>query len=121
MIKTQGLTHIHLAVADLERSIRFYCGVFGMHVRLWAGPSMVFKNNPGSADTITLRQAEEAEPVGPGGGVAHFGFRLQDKGDLEVALQEVIGAGGSLVERGEHQPGILYAYGTDPDGYVIEL
>lgn len=27
MIARQGLTHIHLAVRDLERSLRFYTGV----------------------------------------------------------------------------------------------
>ncbi len=82
MIKTQGLTHIQLAVADLKRSIEFYTHIFGMEVRFWAGPSMVFLNTPGSADTITLRQADEGEPVGPAGGIAHFGFRLQNKEDL---------------------------------------
>jgi predicted enzyme related to lactoylglutathione lyase len=33
MIQTQGLTHIHLMVRDLERSLRFYQGVFGMKER----------------------------------------------------------------------------------------
>ena len=30
MVKTQGLTHIHLVVRDLERSLRFYRDVFGL-------------------------------------------------------------------------------------------
>ncbi len=30
MIKTEGLTHIQLVVADLDRSLRFYKQVFGM-------------------------------------------------------------------------------------------
>ena len=72
MIKTQGLTHIQLAVADLKWSIEFYTNVFGMEVRFWDGPSMVFLNTPGSADTITLRQAEDGESVGSTGGIAHF-------------------------------------------------
>ena len=33
MIKTQGLTHIHLVVRDLNRSLRFYTAVFGMEER----------------------------------------------------------------------------------------
>ena len=121
MIRTSGLTHIHLAVSDLPRSLKFYLDVFGMEERFWVGSAMVFLNTPGSQDTITLRQAEEGDATGPGGGVAHFGFRLQDKDALEDAIHEVIEAGGSLVERGEHQPGVPYAYVADPDGYVIEL
>ena len=30
MIRTQGLTHIHLVVRDLERSLGFYQRVFGL-------------------------------------------------------------------------------------------
>jgi catechol 2,3-dioxygenase-like lactoylglutathione lyase family enzyme len=30
MIETEGLTHIHLVVSDLTRSLRFYQGAFGM-------------------------------------------------------------------------------------------
>jgi catechol 2,3-dioxygenase-like lactoylglutathione lyase family enzyme len=32
MVRTYGLTHIALAVRDLERSVRFYSGVFGAKV-----------------------------------------------------------------------------------------
>ena len=121
MIKTQGLTHIHIAVRDLQCSLKFYCTVFGMEVRFWDGPSMAFLNTPDFADTVTLRQAEATDQVGPGGGIKHFGFHLQQKHDLERAIQEVIEAGGALIEQGEHQPGSSYAYVCDPDGYIIEL
>ena len=40
---------------------------------------------------------------------------------VEIGVQEVLKAGGSLVEKGEHVPGHYYAYVSDPDGYVIEL
>lgn len=121
MIETQGLTHIHIAVRDLERSLKFYRDVFGMEVRFWDGPSMVFLNTPGSQDTITLRQAEPDEQIGIGGGVGHFGFRLTDKQHLDQAIQEVVAGGGTLNEKGEHGPGQRFAYVSDPDGYVIEL
>ena len=119
MIRTQGLTHIHLAVSDLQRSLRFYREVFGMQERFWDGQNMVFLNTPGSDDTI--RQAEEEDTIGLGDGVAHFGFRLVDKADLSDAIRTIVEAGGSLVEQGEHQPGTPLAYVADPDGYVIEL
>ncbi len=122
MIKTEGLTHIHLVVRDLERSLRFYRGVFGMEERFRDGPHMVFLNTPGSRDLITLNEnPTEASLAGENGGVAHFGFRLVDPPDLDSAIAEVERAGGKLLSRGEHTPGVRYAYVADPDGYVIEL
>ncbi len=122
MIRTEGLTHIHLVVRDLERSLRFYQGVFGMKERFRSGPKMVFLNTPGSADLITLNEnPAEAELAGVNGGVAHFGFRLANPTDLGKAIAEVEAAGGKLIESGEHAPGVPFAYVADPDGYVIEL
>jgi len=121
MIKTQGLTHIHIAVRDLQRSMAFYKSVFGMEERFWDGPAMVFLNTPGSKDTITLRQADAQEPVGPAGGIGHFGFRLADRSDLDAAVQAIVAAGGRALEQGQHPSGERYAYVSDPDGYVIEL
>ncbi len=122
MIRTQGLTHIHLIVRDLERSLRFYQSVFGMEERFRVGPKMVFLNTPRSEDLITLNEdPAEARLAGVNGGVAHFGFRLSDSSDLDGAIAEVEAAGGKLVQRGEHAPDVPFAYVQDPDGYVIEL
>lgn len=121
MIKTLGLTHIHLVVKDLKRSLDFYQTVFGMEVKFWAGDGLVFMNTPGSNDLITLHQAEEAQPTGVSGGIMHFGFQLENRADLETAISEVIAAGGALKKRGEFTPGMPFAYVVDPDGYEIEL
>jgi catechol 2,3-dioxygenase-like lactoylglutathione lyase family enzyme len=120
VIRTQGLTHVHLIVADLDRSLRFYTEVFGMEEQFRQEPSMVFLSTPGSADSITLNQ-QPGDPRIGSGGVDHIGFRLVDKTDLDAAVREVEAAGGRLIERGEHAPGVPYAYVVDPDGYTIEL
>jgi catechol 2,3-dioxygenase-like lactoylglutathione lyase family enzyme len=121
MIKTCGLTHIHLMVKDVQRSLDFYQKVFGMQVRFWAGDTLVFLNTPGSNDVIALHQAEGDQPTGSSGGILHFGFELDDKANLESAISEVIAAGGALKKRGEFTPGMPFAYVSDPDGYEIEL
>lgn len=121
MIKTLGLTHIHLVVKDLKRSLDFYQTVFGMEVKFWAGEGLVFLNTPGSNDLITLHQAEGDQPTGSSGGILHFGFQLENRADLESAISEVIAAGGALKKRGEFTPGMPFAYVADPDGYEIEL
>ena len=119
MIRTRGLYHLHLVVRDLERSLRFYREVFGLEEQFREGPTMVFLRPPGTTDTITLNQSSEA--AGKAGGVDHFGFRLADKSQLDAAIEEVERAGGRLLRRGEHAPGVAFAYVCDPDGYVIEL
>ena len=121
MIETSGLTHIHLAVRDLTRSAAFYKTVFGMKDLERGEEGMVFLRTPGSVDTITLRLAAPAEVVGSGGGLDHFGFRLKDPGALDEAVSQIVAAGGRLIERAEHAPGVAYAYVADPDGYIIEL
>ena len=121
MIKTQGLTHIHLVVSDLDRSLAFYKKVFGLEERFRDGPKMVFLNTPGTADLITLNEdATERDQAGVCAGIAHFGFRRVGT-DLNEAIEIVEASGGQLVEKGEHQPGHVYAYVRDPDGYLIEL
>ena len=119
VVETEGLTHLHLFVADLDRSLRFYRDVFGFEEMFRDGPKMVFLRPPNSSDTITLN--EMPERAGAAGGVDHFGLRLVDRSRLDAAIEEVERAGGRLVERGEHGPGKAYAYILDPDGYTIEL
>jgi metallothiol transferase len=120
MIKTSGLNHIHLHVSDLERSVKFYEGVFGMKVMYRAGPTMAFLRTPGGNDVITLNQASDGS-VGEHGGIAHFGFALDESESLDTAVKEVEKHGGKLFKRGEHSPGHFFAYFTDPDGYCFEL
>jgi catechol 2,3-dioxygenase-like lactoylglutathione lyase family enzyme len=122
MISTEGLTHLHFAVGDLERSLHFYHSVFGMEEQFRAGPNLVFLQTPGGHDMITLHADPERklEP-GKSAGIAHFGFNLTAGSTLDDAVREVTAAGGLLASRGEHGPGAGYAYVTDPDGYMIEL
>jgi catechol 2,3-dioxygenase-like lactoylglutathione lyase family enzyme len=121
MIRTRGLTHIHLYVRNMRRSLRFYRTAFGMMETFRIGDDMVFLNTPGSKDMITLHEdPDAADVIGTSGGIAHFGFALV-KGDLDAAIKDIRKAGGKLIERGEHEEGYPYAYVADPDGYVIEL
>jgi catechol 2,3-dioxygenase-like lactoylglutathione lyase family enzyme len=120
MITSRGLNHLNLNVSDIKRSVRFYQEAFGLEIRFWEGERMVFLGSPGGQDLITLCEVDPGEPVG-GGGVSHFGFTLGGKGRLEEAVRQVQRAGGRLLDRGEHAPGVPYAYLADPDGYVVEL
>jgi catechol 2,3-dioxygenase-like lactoylglutathione lyase family enzyme len=96
--------------------------VFSVRERFRVGADMAFLSTPGSRDLITLNRDEaEAANAGRNGGIAHFGFRLVDRSQLDAAITEVERAGGRLVSRGEHAPGVPHAYVADPEGYVVEL
>lgn len=121
MIKTLGLTHLHLLVRDMDRSLHFYKSVFGMTERFRYGSDLVFLNTPGALDLVTLHQAKPEEETGSSGSILHYGFQLEDKSDLDAAVEQVIAAGGKLKQRGEFGPDLPFAYVNDPDGYEIEL
>ena len=120
MIETTGLSHIHILVRDMNRSLLFYQRVFGLEELFREDPDMVFLRTPGSRDLITLHQSDD-EQAGEGGGMRHFGFVLRDAADLDDAVRAVEHAGGKLLRRAEHSPGHPVAYVSDPDGYVIEI
>jgi catechol 2,3-dioxygenase-like lactoylglutathione lyase family enzyme len=118
MVQTYGLTHLNLAVRDLGRALRFYEQVFGL-CEYWRGDGLVHTQASGRHDIVTF--AEDPATAGHSGGIAHFGFRLVDPGDIDHAIAEVERAGGRLLRRGEFVPGLPYAYVADPDGYEIEI
>jgi lactoylglutathione lyase len=120
-VKTAGIRHIHLLVADLDRSIRFYDDAFGMKETFRDGEDLVFLNTPSTHDSLALHLVHGDERVGESGGYEHFGITVLDRGALDDAVTLIETAGGSLVEKGEHAPGVPYAYVRDPDGYVIEI
>jgi len=122
-VETYGIRHIHLLVADHDRSVAFYGSVFNMKVDFTDG-NIQFLRSPGGGDDLALHLAttdEERARVGHQGGYEHFGITVKDRAQLEHCIALVRAAGGTLVDRGEHAPGVPYAYVADPDGYVIEL
>src|SRR5262245_40638386 len=117
MITSRGLNHLNLNVRDVRRSLKFYQEALGLEVRFWQGEKMVFLGSPGGHDIITLSEAEPGEPIG-NAGVSHFGFAMAPS---DESVEQVRRAGGKLLSRGEHAPGVPFAFFEDPDGYVIEI
>ena len=120
-MQTAGIRHLHLLVSDIERSIRFYGEAFGMEETFRTGDDLVFLNTPGTNDSLALHLAPGDDRAGQSGGYEHFGITVVDRGSLDGAIEAIESAGGKLVEKGEHAPGVPYAYVSDPDGYVIEI
>jgi catechol 2,3-dioxygenase-like lactoylglutathione lyase family enzyme len=119
MIRTWGLTHIALAVADLDRASRFYRDVFGA-VEVYRQPTFVQVQIPETRDVMVF-ELRDADKVGTSGGIAHFGFRLRDPADVDAAAKAVEAAGGRVKSQGEFCPGEPYVFAQDPDGYEVEI
>ena len=117
-VRTHGLTHISLAVRDLDRALRFYERVFGVR-EYYRDATSVQVQGPGPHDVLAFELGSERE--GTRGGIDHFGFRLIDAADIDHAVRSAVEAGGTLLRRGEFAPGFPFAYVADPDGYEIEI
>ena len=117
-VKTHGLSHVALAVTDLDRTLAFYRSVFGVK-EYFRDETTVQVLGPGPFDVLAF----EKRPTGAGapGGIIHFGFRLKRPEDIDIAVAAVENAGGTLSSRGEFAPGLPYAFVHDPDGYEIEI
>jgi len=118
MVKTYGLTHVAVAVRDVARTSAFYQSVLGA-VEVFRKDDFVQLQTPGARDVLVFEH--NAEAAGRAGGIAHFGFRLQDPHDIDAAARAVKDAGGVVREQGEFVPGEPYLFATDPDGYEIEI
>ena len=123
MIRTHGLTHLALAVADPQRAARFYRDVIGAEI-VYDQVDFVQVQTPGSRDVLVFERATTAgtrQGVGKSAGIAHFGFRLVDPADIHAAATSVVEAGGTVTEQGDFCPGEPYLFATDPDGYAFEI
>jgi catechol 2,3-dioxygenase-like lactoylglutathione lyase family enzyme len=117
--KTYGLTHLAIAVLDLDRTLNFYQKVFDMEI-MYQEETMIQLTTPACNDIIVFEK-KDSNLIGNSGGIAHFGFRLRDPNDIGELNDRIISAGGIIIERGEFVPGSPYIFFKDPDNYTVEI
>ena len=115
--------HIHLKVADLDRSLGFYRDVLGFSVTQRYGSQAVFLSAGGYHHHIGLNTWESAggRPPPPGStGLYHVAILYPTRAELADALRRVVRAGVPLEGASDH--GVSEAiYLRDPDGNGVEL
>ena len=117
--KTYGLTHLAIAVRDVERTMKFYHDVFDMQT-MYHENGFIQLTTPGCNDILVFEEKKDS-PIGQTGGIAHFGFRLKNASDIEEITEKVILAGGTIVDKGEFVPGSPFVFFKDLDGYEVEV
>jgi catechol 2,3-dioxygenase len=115
--------HVHLKVADLERTLKFYCGVLGFEVMQRFGSQAAFVSAGGYHHHIGLNTWESAggSPPPPGTtGLYHLAVLYPTRVLLADALRRVLAAGIEL--EGASDQGVSEAlYLRDPDDNGVEL
>jgi catechol 2,3-dioxygenase len=115
--------HVHLKVADLERSLAFYCGVLGFELIQRYGTQAAFVSAGGYHHHIGLNtwESKGGSPPPPGTtGLYHVAILYPTRAALADALHRLAQAGIPLQGASDH--GVSEAlYLSDPDGNGIEL
>ena len=115
--------HIHLTVADLNRSLAFYRDLLGFTVTMGYGDSAVFLSAGGYHHHIGLNTwAGKGATPAPSGhtGLYHFAILYPNRHELAKALKRLLDAHYPLQGASDH--GVSEAiYVADPDGNGVEL
>ena len=115
--------HVHLKVADLERALKFYCGVLGFELQQKFGTQAAFISAGGYHHHIGLNTWESkggSPPPPRSTGLYHLAILYPNRATLADALRRLIAAGVELEGAADH--GVSEAiYLRDPDGNGVEL
>jgi catechol 2,3-dioxygenase len=115
--------HVHLKVADVERSLEFYCGVLGFELVQRMGRDAAFVSAGGYHHHIGLNTWHSRggrPPPENATGLYHVAIVYPTRAALADALRRLIAAGHPLGGASDH--GVSEAlYLKDPDGNGLEL
>jgi catechol 2,3-dioxygenase len=115
--------HVHLKVADIERSLGFYRDVLGFEVQQRWGGDAAFISAGGYHHHIGLNTWESrgASPPPAGHtGLYHVAIRYPTRAALADALRRLVEARIPLTGASDHGVSVAL-YLNDPDGNGVEL
>ena len=115
--------HVHLKVADLQKSMDFYCGLLGFEVTTMYGTQAAFISAGGYHHHIGLNTwySKDGPPAAlHSAGLFHTAILYPTRRDLAIIYQRVFAAGYPFTGFADH--GVSEAlYLDDPDGNGVEL
>ncbi|MGA9365153.1 MAG: VOC family protein [Bacteroidota bacterium] len=118
-----SIGHVHLKVADLERSVKFYTEVLGFEITERMGSSAAFLSAGGYHHHIGLNTWESAggsPPPQRSTGLYHFAILMPNRKELARALKRLVDHKWPIDGASDH--GVSEAiYLRDPDDNGIEI
>src|SRR5882762_5079431 len=88
--------HVHLKVADLERALKFYCGVLGFKLQQRFGSSAAFISAGGYHHHIGLNtwESKDGSPPPPRStGLYHLAILYPTRAELADVFRRLVAAG----------------------------
>jgi len=120
---TTGIGHVHLKVADIDRSLVFYHDVLGFDIVIQMGNSAAFLSAGGYHHHIGMNTWESLgghPPPAGSTGLYHTAILYARREELADALRRLIRAGYPITGASDH--GVSEAiYLDDPDDNGVEL
>ena len=119
ILRATSMDHVNMKVKNLAESVKFYKNLFGFEIKKdenpnrTDAPSKIIGN-----DSIKLCMYEDSQ-MSPEGGIAHFGFHVENFSDIISKCKELgveVLYGGPVEFEKSHS-----VYIVDPSGYDIEL
>ncbi|HZG73830.1 MAG TPA: VOC family protein [Chondromyces sp.] len=114
------VSHVHLKVEDLERSLQFYQQIIGFQL-LERAEGKALLTVDGRTPLLTIEQPQNVQPKQPKTtGLYHFALLLPQRSDLARVLKHFIQIGYPLQGASDHHVSEA-VYLADPDGNGIEI
>lgn len=113
MARITALSYV-IPVRDLEQAVSFYCKAFDLQ-EVFRSEHIVFVGDPGGDSAVGLL----LDPANAGSGPQNVGLHVDHAVGTDAAVRDIESAGGKVLERGEHGPGVPFARIADPDGNVL--
>jgi catechol 2,3-dioxygenase len=121
--KQARIGHVHLKVADLQRSLDFYCGVLGFELTTMYGSDAAFISAGGYHHHIGLNvwySKNSPPPPVNAPGLFHTAILYPTRKDLATIFRRLLDANYPLTGASDH--GVSEAlYLNDPDQNGVEL
>lgn len=111
------MNHLHLAVADVEKSRKFYERCFGFREKIWHGNILFLTSDDGF--DLALDPKYPPSPMPPW---YHHGFRLESENAVKQVFAGMQASFPEQIKRPvETYPDHVFFKCVDIDGYAIEV
>jgi len=121
-MKTLGIRHIALNVADVQKTKEFYIRVMKMQCEWEPDPDNVYLTSDGQDNLAIHRQNSPINDTSSTGPLDHIGFAVSSPDEVDEWSLWVKTCGAKILkELKTHRDGARSFYFEDPNGVVIQL